>query len=209
MPTMSEDAAAEATRATIRLHATELFAHYGFQKTNIGDIAKSCDMSPGNLYRFYRNKQAIGLAVVRTYFDLVEAAMDTTLLTGPKDHAARIQAFLEVGVQHLVDELERNPKIVELAEFLCSDEQGWMLLGDHIAWKRARLAREIAAGVAAGAFTSAEPEATAATMLNALKAFWMPMTLAEWRDRSTIMPEMRAIVDLMLNGLAAKPQTPG
>ena len=203
MNAVSEDIAAEATRATIRLHATELFAHYGFQKTNIGDIAKRCEMSPGNLYRFYRNKQAIGLAVVRSYFDLVEAAMDTTLAIGPKDHAARITAFLEVGVQHLVDELERNPKIVELAEFLCSDDEGWALLGDHIDWKRARLAREIAAGVEAGAFKCDNAEATAATMLNALKAFWMPMTLAEWRDRSTIMPEMRAIVDLMLNGLKA------
>jgi len=203
MAEMSEDVAAAATRATIRRHATELFAHYGFQKTNIGDIAKRCEMSPGNLYRFYRNKQAIGLAVVRAYFDLVEASMEMALITAPPDKTARIRAFLDVGVSHLVDELERNPKIVDLAEFLCEDEEGWALLGDHIAWKRARLVREITAGVDAGVFACDDPEAMATTMLNALKAFWMPMTLAGWRDRTTIMPEMRAIVDLMLRGLAA------
>lgn len=200
---MSEAVAAAATRATIRRHATELFAHYGFQKTNIGDIAKRCEMSPGNLYRFYKNKQAIGLAVIRSYFDLVEAAIATALLTGPPDHMARIRVFMDVGVGHLADEMERNPKIVELAEFLCEDEEGWALLANHIAWKRSRLAREIAAGVDAGVFACDDPEATAAAMLNALKAFWMPMTLAGWRDPTTIMPEMRAIVDLMLRGLSA------
>lgn len=203
MTEMNDAVAAAATRATIKRHATELFTHYGFQKTNIGDIAKRCEMSPGNLYRFYRNKQAIGLAVIRSYFDLVEAAMATALLTAGTDHTARIRAFMEVGVGHLADELERNPKIVELAEFLCEDEEGWALLGDHIGWKRARLAREIAAGVDAGVFACDDPEAAAAAMLNALKAFWMPMTLAGWRDPTTIMPEMRAIVDLMLRGLNA------
>lgn len=200
---MSDDVQAEAVRADIRRHALELFAHYGFQKTNIGDIAKRCDMSPGNLYRYYRNKQAIGLAVVRAYFDLVEAAMDMALIAADDAPAARVKAFLETGVGHLVDEMERNPKIVELAEFLCDDDEGWALLTEHIRWKRRRIVRELEAGAAAGAFAFDDAEATAAAILNALKAFWMPMTLAGWRDRSTIMPEMRAIVDLLLLGLRA------
>lgn len=201
---MTDDVATEAARAEIRRHALDLFAHYGFQKTNIGDIAQRCGMSPGNLYRFYKNKQAIGLAVVRAYFDLVEAAMDLALIEAGDDPDKRVRAFLEVGVSHLVDELDRNPKIVELADFLCSDDEGWDVLQEHIGWKRARLARELKGGVEAGRFHCEDFDQTAATMLHALKAFWMPMTLAQWRDRSTIMPEMRDIVDLMLRGVAAK-----
>jgi len=199
----SENAAAEATRAEIRRHALELFAHYGFQKTNIGDIAERCDMSPGNLYRFYKNKQAIGVAVIRDYFDLAEAAMSLARIQAGDDAEARIRALVETGIAHIVAELERSPKIVELAEFLCEDEAGWEMLSEHILWRRARVTEDIEAGVAAGALASTDPARDATAMLNALKAFWMPMTLVGWKDRSTIMPEMRAIVDLMFKGLRA------
>ena len=188
-------------RAEILHHAIQLFSHYGFWKTNIGDIAQCCSMSPGNLYRYFKNKQDIGLAAVRTYFDMVEAALDTVTMFPEGAPEERIRKWLETGVQHLADELERNPKMVELAEFLCNDEEGIKILHAHIAWKRERLAREIQRGVDQGVFAPCDAEATAATVLNALKAFWMPMTLADWRDKSTIMPELRAIVDLLVRGL--------
>ena len=54
----------EDTRGFIVEQSMELFAHYGYSKTNIGDIAQACSMSAGNLYRYFRNKQAIGHAVV-------------------------------------------------------------------------------------------------------------------------------------------------
>lgn len=200
---MSETVQAEATRAEIRLQAYELFAHYGFQNTNIGDIAKRCDMSPGNLYRFYRNKQAIGLAVIRDYFDLVENAMALAADAAGDDPEARIRAFIEVGIAHMAEKLERMPKIVELAEFLCEDADGQALLNEHIAWKRGRIAADLARGAAAGTLKSDAPEADAATLLNALKAFWMPMTLARWNEPETIIPELRAIVDIMFRGLRA------
>ena len=36
----------EATRAEILHHAEELFTHYGFWKTNVGDIATCCGTPP-------------------------------------------------------------------------------------------------------------------------------------------------------------------
>ena len=194
---------AEATRQEILRHAHELFCHYGFNKTNIGDIAKRCGMSPGNLYRYYRNKQAIGLAAVQQYFDLAEAAMGGAIRQGEGAAEERIRCFLDTGIRHIVEELERNPKIVELAEFLCEDEEGLALLDAHIAWKREWVATEIARGIAEGSLKARNPDATAATLLNALKMFWMPMTLARWREPSTIMPELEALLDLIFDGLRA------
>lgn len=198
---MTPDIQAEATRAEICRHAFDLFLHYGFQKTNIGDIAERCEMSPANLYRFFKNKQAIGIAVVRGHFDLTEIAMDLALAEAGDDPETRIRAFLDVGIKYISDELERAPKIVELAEFLCEDEDGLAMLNEHIGWKRERLARELSRGAASGHLADMQAEETAAAILNALKAFWMPMTLIHWHDRSTIMPEMRAIVDLLFRGL--------
>lgn len=202
-PTREQQAEAQtsAVRAKILMHAHDLFAHYGFSKTNIGDIASRCGMSPGNLYRYYRNKQAIGLAAVQQYFGMAEAAMDTVLMIPEGTPEQRIRKLLVTGIQHLVDELRANPKIVELAEFLCEDAQGQEILADHIGWKRARLAHEIQQGIAAGALRPCNAEQTAGTMLIALKAFWMPMTLATWREPDTIIPELEGILDLIFRGL--------
>lgn len=201
--TETRDKQAEATRTEILDQAHSLFSHYGFSKTNIGDIAKSCGMSPGNLYRYYRNKQAIGLAAVQRYFLEVEVAMDEVLQASGGSPEDRIRAALVTCVQHLLAEFERNPKLVELADFLCNDEEGLEILNAHIAWKRKRIAQEIDRGVADGSLETDDSEHTAAVILTGLKAFWTPMTLALWRDRSTVVPELEAIVDLMFRGLRA------
>jgi len=204
MAAQTDDMAVAATRAEILRHALDLFSHYGFQKTNIGDIAKRAGMSPGNIYRFYRNKAAIGLAVVRSYFDLAEAAMAQALALSASETAeARIATMIETGVSHLVGELEENPKIVELAEFLCEDDEGWALLQVHIAWKRERIAAEIERGVYDGTLQADDPQASATAILLGLNAFWTPMTLARWWDRATILPELRLVLDLMFKGLRA------
>ena len=194
---------AEAMRSEILRHAHDLFCHYGFNKTNIGDIAACCGMSPGNLYRYFRNKQAIGLAAVAQYFASAEAAMAAEIASPGGPAEVRIRRFLTTGVAHIVDELGRNPKIVELAEFLCEDDEGLVLLDAHIAWKRTLLIAEFERGIASGELAIDDPAKTAATLLMGLKIFWMPMTLIRWRDPSTIMPELDDLLELMFSGLRA------
>ena len=192
---------ADAVRMDILLKATDLFKHYGFWKTNIGDIAECCGMSPGNLYRYFRNKQAIGLAVVSTYLEMVQTSLETVEMLPGGTSEERIRKWLETGVQQGVIQVEEHPKIVELSEFLMDDEDGWALIQKHVMWKRVHLAREIQKGVEAGELEPCDAEQTAAILLNALKAFWMPMTLAKWKDKTTILPELHATVDLFFRGL--------
>ena len=195
---------AEETRLMILCRASELFAHYGFWKTNIGDIAEACGMSSGNLYRYFRNKQAIGLATVEEHFRCEQVALAAVSASDEADAETRIRTWIETGIRHLVDELARTPKIVELAEFLCADDDGVRVLQAHIDWKRRHLAAEIERGIAAGSLAPCDAEATAGVILNTFKAFWMPMTLAQWRDPDTVIPEMTAILDLLFRGLRAR-----
>ena len=93
-------AQAESVRLDILNHAAELFTHYGFGKTNIGDIANCCCMSPGNLYRYYRNKQAIGLAVIASFFEMNETAMETELILPGGSTEDRVTRFVVTGIGH-------------------------------------------------------------------------------------------------------------
>lgn len=195
---------AEEMRHQIVRCACDLFTHYGFAKTNIGDIAQCCTMSPGNIYRYFKNKQAIGLAVIADYFHMAQTAMETELLLPGNGAEDRIRRFLTAGIAVMARQVQEHPKIVELAEFLMEDEQGMELLGRHIAWKRTRLAGDLAAGIETGEIAPCDPEQTAVTMLNALKIFFMPPTLIRWRDHSTILPELNDILDLLFRGLRAR-----
>lgn len=52
------------TRELILDAAARRFAHYGYSKTTIAEIAADCAMSVGNVYRFFANKEAIAVAGV-------------------------------------------------------------------------------------------------------------------------------------------------
>ena len=43
----------EAIRGQIVAAAKKRFSHFGYAKTTMAEVAADCDMSPGNLYRFF------------------------------------------------------------------------------------------------------------------------------------------------------------
>ena len=42
--------------------------HYGYGKTTMAEIAADCDMSPGNIYRFFEAKIDIAEAMARKHY---------------------------------------------------------------------------------------------------------------------------------------------
>jgi AcrR family transcriptional regulator len=198
-----EDRRVAETRAEILRHSHELFVHYGFAKTTVGDIAKRTCMSPGNLYRYFRNKQDIGRTVVVQYFRDGEAEM-TVARDAAATPEARIRAIVHAGIGHIVREMDENPRLVELADFICSDPEGHVSLMEHINWIVAAIAREIAEGQAEGAFGPGDPDALAQSMKFAVNYFWVPMSLAWVEDRSTVPASVDRILDLIFAGLRAR-----
>lgn len=190
----------DATRYEILRHAEDLFGHYGFTKTNMADIAERAKMSPGNLYRYYRNKQAIGLAVVVAFFRQSEAAMEAAMV-GVDDPEARIRAMIMAGVRALVGEMAQNPKLMELVEFLMVEEEAWAQLQSHIGWKRKHVMAELERGMKSGQFRQMDLYPAAVNLMHATKAFQMPQSLTSWREPETILPELDGVLDLIFAGV--------
>ncbi len=196
---------AAAVRAEILAQATELFHHYGFSKTSMSDIAGRCDMSPANLYRYFRNKKAIGLAAVAAHFRAEEADIEAAMAAAPPEPEARIRAILVASVSHTVAVMDESPRMIELAEFLVEHEEGLALLDAHILWRRGKIRAELERGAAAGVFRVDDAERMAISLQHAVKAFCMPFALARWRDRSTVIPELEGVLDLCFTGIRAGP----
>lgn len=190
----------DATRYEILRHAEDLFGHYGFSKTNMADIAERAKMSPGNLYRYYRNKQAIGLAVVEAFFRQSEAAMEAAMI-GIDDPEVRIRAMITAGVRSLVGEMALNPKLMELVEFLMAEDEAWTQLQIHIGWKRDHVIAELERGMNSGQFRQMDLYPAAVNLMHATKAFQMPQSLSSWREPETILPELDGVLDLIFAGV--------
>ena len=70
-----------AVRDQIISAAHGYFAHYGYEKTTVADLARAIGFSKAYIYRFFESKQAIGEAIclhtTGKLFDQVQAAVDT------------------------------------------------------------------------------------------------------------------------------------
>lgn len=187
-------------RDAIIAHAKDLFAHYGYSKTNIGDIAAACGTSPGNLYRYFKNKQAIGHAVVKCFFDeeaqkLIPIIADTALSA-----EMRLRKMVTTSVMHTVDQLRQSAKIVELAEMICETEEGVALVGGHVAHRHEQLAAIIADGIASGEFRAADVGRAARAVQMGTKFFVVPFAIAR-HGIDQVEDDLTLTLDLLCAGL--------
>ena len=188
------------THAEIVLHAACLFGTMGYTKTNIGEIAERVGMSPGNLYRYYRNKQAIGEEVVRCYLAQSERMMEAAVAAAGARAEDRLRAIFSVGIGGLLDSLRENPRMVELADMICESDSG--ILSAHLEWKTALFVRVLRAGVESGEWSVADPAAMAETVLDASRGFWMPMAVAQL-DPARVPDRVSGVLDALIAGWRA------
>ena len=194
--------AADETRDEIVRQATQLFTHYGYSKTNIGDIALACDMSAGNLYRYFRNKQAIGHAVVARFFDEVDACIERGL-DESQCAEARVRFVITAAVEHTVRELRQAPKIVELSEMICETEEGQAVVGEHVQRNLARLTGLVREGVANREFDVNDAEAAARAVQMGTKFFHIPFALAQ-HGLDRVEADLAVTLDLLCAGLRGR-----
>ena len=189
------DGLSEAQAEIVR-HAAALFGQFGYTKTNIGEIAERVGMSPGNLYRHYRNKQGIGEEVVRCYLCHAEQVQAGAIASATAPEA-RLRAMFAEGIDDLQTALRDYPRMVELAEMICASDSG--ILRNHLEWKVATFARLLREGVDAGIWRIDDPDAMAETLLDATRAFWMPMALAQL-DPARVQGRVSGVLDALTAG---------
>jgi AcrR family transcriptional regulator len=74
MPKLSEDTI-EANKNRIESAAKELFIRQGFHATSMRDIAGRAQTSLGNLYNYYRTKEAILESIIARYQKVIDARL--------------------------------------------------------------------------------------------------------------------------------------
>ncbi|MFN0318092.1 MAG: TetR/AcrR family transcriptional regulator [Burkholderiales bacterium] len=186
-------------RARILEASQERFSQFGYGKTTMAEVAKDCGMSAANLYRYFENKQDIGVQLCNRCLGNEVAALRA--LTERNDISARerLERWTLETLGHVHDRWLQHPRINELVEVIAKERLDVVQV--HIAAKHRMLTRLLEEGRANGEFDVPDPSRAAEAILNATILFdvplFMPMfSLEEFERRARIVTEfiLRAVL---------------
>ena len=189
-----------ATRVKILEAARERFLHYGYSKTTMSEVARDCEMSAGNIYRFFASKLDIAEAMA-TKFN-AEAYTKFKAIANKKSPAPdRLYEFFSYALEQTYEAIEADAKILEIAEILRKERPDFF--NAHLAAERVFIETILNDGMEAGVFRNLpEPLFTAEMIQAALMKFRFPQTYSQ-QKLDKLRYEITGVISLILSGLSA------
>lgn len=179
--------------------ASRRFLHYGYGKTTMSEIAQDCNMSTGNLYRYFPSKLDIAEMFVhvlrRDQMAKLRAVSDDDKLT-PSE---KLREFFILKCKIAYERFHDNPKAYELSVELLSSRPKIAL-----EWEAAEvrvLSEILLQGDTDGGFAVENAPQTAKLLLDAAYRFTSPAVFHEG-EFTDLAFELNGVIDLVLDGFA-------
>ncbi len=189
----------EEVKNTILEAAHARFGHYGMGKTTMAEIAKDCDMSVANLYRYYENKTEIVIDCCKSCFAEKKALLREVLSRPNLTAGQRLDAFIQETLHYIYGQFSEQPRLFELVMFI-SKERGDLVV-QHLKELQSLLAEILSEGNKTGEFDVPDVLTSAEMILAATMKFTAPhfMTLFPLEQ---LEQEAKGVVQLLIKGLA-------
>jgi len=185
-------------RARILAAAGERFAQFGYNKTTMAEIAKDCDMSAANLYRFFKNKLDIGsnlaCACLDTKLLLIKNVVQQTQLSAAK----RLHNMVLQILAHTHNEWANNPRINEMVTAIC--DARLEIVNQYELNRHELIVELLNDGVRLGEFSISDVQDTAEAITTAITIFSVPLFMSLY-SLETFEKHAKNVVQLMLTGL--------
>ena len=187
------------TRKQILEAARERFMHYGYAKTTMSEIARDCEMSAGNIYRFFASKLDIAEAMA-VQFNNETADHFRRIANNDVPAPARLYQFFSFALEETYKKIDEDAKILEIAEILRKERPTF--LNGQLAEERVFIVRILTDGMDAGLLRSLDaPYETAEMIQSALMKFRFPQAYSALKlDRLRF--ELKGVMELLLAGLS-------
>lgn len=189
------------TREQIMDSAWKRFAQYGYGKTTMAEIAKDCDMSAANLYRFFKNKEDIGMALACQCLGQKEQRLRAVLKRADLNAVQRLQAFVLELFHYTYEQFHDQPRINELVD--ATMQQYPEVVTQHKDMARSLMAEILTKGNQTGEFNVSNPMTTAETLMAATTIFCVPYFIG-WHSKKEFESLAKDMVDTFVRGLAKR-----
>lgn len=189
------------TREQILDSAWKRFSQYGYGKTTMAEIAKDCGMSAANLYRFFKNKEDIGMALACQCLGQKEQRLRAVLERSDLNAAQRLQNFVLELFHYTYEQFHDLPRINELVDTIMKDYGS--VVAQHKDMARSLLAEILADGNQRGEFNVPNPTMTAETIMAATTIFCVPYFIT-WHTKQEFEALAKNMVETIVHGLAKR-----
>jgi AcrR family transcriptional regulator len=187
-----------ATRDRILHAASERIKHYGYGKTTMAEIAADCDMSPGNIYRFFEAKIDIAEAMARKHYAAEHAALSAIARRKEWPADKRLREIFFKNLRDSFHMFEKDAKILEVAEVLHRERP--LFANEQLALERVFLTALLEDGVEAGLFEPGDHALHAEMIQVATMKFSVPQLFSHL-TLPKLERELAGVLDMILQGL--------
>ena len=164
------------TDQRIVTEAEHLFRTIGYAKTTVADIARACDMSPSNVYRFFKSKSTINEAICRLHLVEVEAQV-RAIVVSDRPAADRLRDFVAAVHGNTRDRYFTEKRLHDMVAAAITEH--WGVIAQHIDRMRGLLRTLIEDGVTRGEFHVRDCDVAAGLTHSAIIKFCHPMVVVE------------------------------
>jgi AcrR family transcriptional regulator len=186
-------------REKIIAAAKQRFFHYGYAKTTMAELAGDCDMSPGNLYRYFPGKLDIAEEICRRASIQTAEELQRILEEPGLSARERLWRFLLQDLRSTFETLEEDPKIVDMAQIVTAERPSFH--NEGLKRERDVIAQILDMGVKAGEFRCDDTAACAEFIQAATMRFSYPQLFSRL-SLERLEFELQGVFKLITDGLA-------
>lgn len=179
--------------------ALEVFCTKGYYNTNMDDIAKACDIGRSTLYDYFKNKDAIFLYTMESFFDTLDGNMEEINKVHTLDTISKIKSIFNIVFDAYIELAPMSLMILDTWAILYRDKPE--LLGDtkiRMHKYRELLSEILRAGVEKKEIKKLNPVSMGITLLSLIDSLIFAMQITKTTDDINLFIKD---VSLILDGL--------
>jgi AcrR family transcriptional regulator len=184
--------------------ASRRFLHYGYGKTTMSEIAKDCNMSTGNVYRYFPSKLDIAETFVRVLRKDQLAKLKAAGGGAGLSPQERLRSILKTKFKLAYERYHNRPKAFELSAEILRERPEFA-----IEWEDAEaeiIAEVLREGEAAGVFPATDHRHLARIVQDAAFRFTTSAVFYEG-GFDMLSVELDEVIDLVIDALACRRAT--
>jgi len=181
----------------IRQAAKKRFSDYGYSKTTMSEIATDTNMSVGNLYRHFKNKEALLLACLK---HTIQGKLDAGIQAAEQCNSAveALEAFALARLRIGHAQATETRHLYDLIEIIHKQHQNVLLDYEQKAIDALTIILE--RGVAQGTFSISDSSQTAYDIYQAMMRYHYPVALKN-NPLDLLEEDLKRLLQLIYQGI--------